>query len=247
MLVDVALTNRFDPGDMMVDIEGSVCVIIDVIRATSTVATLFGNGAKSILIASTLKEAYKYKEEFPERILCGEKNGVAPRGFDYGNSPVEFSRIDFSGKKAILKTTNGTASFLRTEGSPAVFSLAALNFKTTMDTVLASASKLDRDIFIICSGEAGRVAYDDSYIAGMAVKYLMKKPGNFIFSDSSKLVLSASLGDKGIEDALKKSSSAILCYKNGLGEDIPFCARLDEYNIAVRADIRGKIPELVLA
>ena len=246
MLVDVALKNHFHTTDLVAGVDGAVCAVIDVIRATSTVATLFGNGVKSIFIASTLEEALTYKERFPERVLCGEKDGVAPRGFDYGNSPAEFSRVDFAGKNAILKTTNGTASFLRAKKSPAVFSLAALNFRVTMEAMVKKASSLASDILLICSGQEGRVAYDDCYIAGMAVKYLMKKPKGLRFSDSAKMVLSLNLGDKNIEEALKKSSSAIFCYEHGLGEDVPFCARLNEYNVAVRADISGKIPELLL-
>jgi len=251
MIIDIALSNNFEPESLKVDIEDCVCAVIDVIRATSTIAALFGSGVKSIIIAPTLEQAYALKKDFPGRLLCGENKGLAPEGFDYGNSPLEFSRLDLSGKEAILKTTNGTVSFLRAVDSPAVFSLAALNFRHTMEAVLSCSLEMKKDILLICSGEMGRVAYDDTYIAGMAVKYILTRPGKFEFSDSAKLVLSSVLGEKSIEDALIKSTSAASLKKVGLGDDIAFCARLNNYNLAIKAKMSTsgtrKIHELKLA
>jgi len=251
LIIDVALSNNFEQGSLKADIENCVCAVIDVIRATSTIAALFGSGIKSVIIASNLDQAYALKKDFPERLLCGENKGLAPEGFDYGNSPLEFSRLDLSGREAILKTTNGTVSFLKAVASPAVFSLAALNFRHTMDAVLSCALEMKKDILLMCSGEMGKVAYDDTYIAGMAVKYILTRPGKFEFSDSAKLVLSSVLGEKSIEAALVKSISAASLKKVGLGGDIAFCARLNNYNLAIKAEMSTsgsrKFPELKLA
>ncbi len=180
LIVDVALSNNFTPDSLRVDLKNSVIAVIDIIRATSTIATLFGSGVKSIIVAGTLDEAYSLKEAFPEKLLCGEKGGLKPDGFDYGNSPLEFSTIDLLGRQAILKTTNGTVSFLKAAGSPAAFSLAALNFRHTMDDILDYGLKNGKDILFLCSGEMGKVAYDDVYIAGLGVKYFLSKPRDFI-------------------------------------------------------------------
>jgi 2-phosphosulfolactate phosphatase len=234
--VDAALTNRFDQKDLDVEVRGSVAAVIDVIRATSSIAALFARGAGSVTIASTLEEAYRLKEKEPEKLLCGEVNGLAPEGFDQGNSPLEFSRLELDGREIILKTTNGTASFLRAAGSPAVYSLSALNFTAAMEKILQEAEKLRKDILFICSGELGRLAYDDAYIAGLAVKYIMENsPGPPALSDSARLVMSAVRGERDIESALEASTSARSLKAVGLGDDIPFCARLDEFDVAVRA------------
>lgn len=235
LIVDVALSNNFAPESLRVDIDNSVIAVIDIIRATSTIATLFGSGVKSIIVAGTLNEAYSLKEAFPERLLCGEKGGLKPDGFDYGNSPLEFSTLDLPGRQAILKTTNGTVSFLKAAGSPAVFSLAALNFRHTMDDILDYALDHDKDILFLCSGEMGKVAYDDACIAGLAVKYFLSKPRDFIYTDSAKLVLSAVLGDRVLLNALLKSISADSLKKVGPGSDIEFCARLNGYNLTIKA------------
>ena len=236
MIVDVALSNNFAPESLRVDLKNSVIAVIDIIRATSTIATLFGSGVKSIIVAGTPDEAYSLKKAFPERLLCGEKGGLKPDGFDYGNSPLEFSTLDLSGRQAILKTTNGTLSFLKAAESPAAFSLAALNFRHTMDDILDYALKNGKDILFLCSGEMGKVAYDDAYVAGLGVKYFLSKPRDFIYSDSAKLVLSAVIGDSILADALLKSVSADSLKKVGLGSDIKFCAKLNGYNLTIKAE-----------
>jgi 2-phosphosulfolactate phosphatase len=244
--VDVALTNSFDNNDLKVEVKGSVVAVIDVIRATSSIAALFGSGVNKVTVASTLEKAFEFKKEDPEKLLCGEAGGHPPEGFDHGNSPLDFSRLDLYGKQAILKTTNGTASFLRARESPAVYSLAALNFRVTLEKVLEEAKKLNKDILFICSGELEKIAYDDAYIAGLAIRDIMKTSGNFEFSDSAKLVLSAVLGDTDLKSALEKSTSAISLRGVGLGDDISFCARLNEYNLVIKAIIEGDIPQLQL-
>jgi 2-phosphosulfolactate phosphatase len=244
--VDAALTNRFDQDDLDVEVKGSVAAVIDVIRATSSIAALFARGAAGVTVASTLEKAYELKEEDPEKLLCGEVNGLAPEGFDRGNSPLEFSRLDLEGREAILKTTNGTASFLRAAGSPAVYSLSALNFTAALEKILQEAENLEKDILFICSGELGRLAYDDAYIAGMAVKYIMENsPGPLGLSDSARLLLSAVKGDRDIESALESSTSARSLKAAGLGDDIPFCARLDEFKVVVRAVTRDNTTRLL--
>jgi len=244
--VDAALTNRFDQKDLDVEVRGSIAAVIDVIRATSSIAALFAGGAGSVTIAATLEEAYRLKKKEPGKLLCGEVSGLPPEGFDYGNSPLEFSRLKLGGRKAILKTTNGTASFLRARESQAVYSLSALNFSAVLKKILEEAEKTGKDILFICSGELGRLAYDDAYIAGLAVKYIMENspepPG---LSDSARLILSAVKGDRDIERALEASTSARSLKAVGLGDDIPFCARLDEYDVAPEAFVRDNMTRIL--
>ncbi len=248
MVVDAVFSNNFSPDSLKADINSSVCAVIDVIRATSTIAALFGSGVQNIIIAPTIELAHSLKDIFPERLLCGEQEGLPPRGFDYGNSPLEFSGMELPGREVILKTTNGTETFLKAGFSPAIFSLSALNFRYTMDKILGYTMGKERDILLLCSGEMGRIAYDDVYIAGMAVKYILSKSAKFDYSDSAMAALSVVLGEKSMKNALEKSASACALRKIGLQEDIQFCARLNNYNIAVRAEMietdAGRLPLL---
>jgi len=233
--IDVALTNNFNRESLEVDIRNSVCAVIDAIRATTTIATLFGIGADSILITRTLDEAFRLKEYFPDMILCGEKDAIKPEGFDFGNSPLELSSRDLKGKKVIFKTTNGTKSFLKARTAPAVFSLAGANFKYTMDFIANYAHYNSRDILIICSGHIKKIAHEDTYIAGLAVKYLMTKPYDYNYSESAKLVLSSVLGEKNIKRVFSKSLAAKILGSVGLGGDIDFCSVLNSYNLLIKS------------
>jgi len=94
----------------------------------------------------------------------------------------------------------------------------------------------------------GRIAYDDVYIAGMAVKYILSKAVRFDYSDSSMIALSVVLGENSLKNALEKSASARALREIGLQEDIQFCSRLNNYNIAVKAEMietdAGRLPLL---
>ncbi len=85
-----------------------LAVIIDVLRAFSTEAYVFANGAEKIIPMLTLEESFVLKKEHPEYILMGEREGKMVEGFDYGNSPAEIYEVDFTGKTVIHTTSNGT-------------------------------------------------------------------------------------------------------------------------------------------
>lgn len=87
-------------------------VVIDVFRAFSTEAYIFANGAEKIIPVLDLEEAYKLKEEHPEYILVGERKGIKPEGFDFGNGPSEIVDLDFTGKTIIHTTSNGTKGLI---------------------------------------------------------------------------------------------------------------------------------------
>ncbi len=85
-----------------------LAVVIDVFRAFTTEAYIFANGASKIIPIESLEGAYELKKEYPDYILVGERHGLKPDGFDFGNSPTEILNIDFSGKTVIHTTSNGT-------------------------------------------------------------------------------------------------------------------------------------------
>src|SRR5438445_5589684 len=86
----------------------SVCVVIDVLRASSSIVTLLERGCEAVVVATDIEEARRLHGVLPDYLLCGEAEGLPPEGFDYGNSPVEFSRLELAGKSAVLATSNAT-------------------------------------------------------------------------------------------------------------------------------------------
>jgi 2-phosphosulfolactate phosphatase len=207
--VHVLLTNRFGPDELgEVKLSNCVCAVIDTIRATSTIAAMLGCGGESVIIAADKKHAFELKALFKDHILCGEIGGLAPKGFDFGNSPLEISNIGIKGKNFILMTTNGTQSIFKASECAEVFTLSILNINHVLDCMIESALEKNCDVLLLCSGEKGKIAYDDAYTAGLAVKYLLTRPYVFEFSDSAKIVLSTSLSEINVSDALEKSTSA---------------------------------------
>ncbi|MGH2349218.1 MAG: 2-phosphosulfolactate phosphatase, partial [bacterium] len=87
-----------------------VCVVVDVIRASTTLVTLLDRGAGEVLIAAHVEAARQYAARHPGTVLAGEELGLAPRGFQFGNSPVELSHAEVTGKTVVFVTTNGTAA-----------------------------------------------------------------------------------------------------------------------------------------
>lgn len=87
-------------------------VVIDVFRAFSTEAYIFANNAKRIIPVKDLDDAYRLKKDNPEYLLVGERKGVKPEGFDFGNGPSEVINVDFSGRTIIHTTSNGTKGLI---------------------------------------------------------------------------------------------------------------------------------------
>ena len=229
--VDVLFSNRTDPNTLSVRLEQSLAAVIDVIRATSTITVLLASGCESIIVAANKKQAFDLKKKNPGFILCGEEGGLAPKGFDYGNSPLELSKLDLEQKTVILKTTNGTVSLHLAHSCRAGYTLSLLNMAYAINKILDQLQNNGHDLLLICSGQEGRIAYDDVYTAGVAVKYILGYGGSFRFTDSAKMALSLALSEADMESALKKSSSAQALVNIGLEQDIAFCAQLDKYSL----------------
>jgi 2-phosphosulfolactate phosphatase len=234
--VHVLLTNRFGPEDLgEVKLSNCICAVIDTIRATSTIAAMLGCGGESVIVAADKKQAFELKALYKDHLLCGEVCGLAPKGFDFGNSPVEISNIGIKGKNFILMTTNGTKSIFKVSECAEVFTLSILNINHVLDCMIESALEKNCDILLLCSGEKGKIAYDDAYTAGLAIKYLLTRPFVFEFSDSAKIVLSASLSEINISDALEKSTSARslrAANPSNAGEDIAYAGSPNKFNVA---------------
>ncbi len=228
--VDVLFSNQINRETLNVALNRSICVVIDVIRATSTISTMLAGGADRVLVAKDKKQALALKKKNSRFILCGEEGGLPPAGFDFGNSPLEISKKSMAKKVAIIKTTNGTVSFFRAKSAPAAYVLSLLNLNYCIDLVCNKLKKKPGGLLFLCSGEEGRIAYDDVYVAGLAIKQILTKGLAAQFSDSSKIALGVALSEPNAIGALEKSISAKLLRGAGLGEDIAFCADIDKYS-----------------
>ncbi|MBO8161506.1 MAG: 2-phosphosulfolactate phosphatase [Thermosipho sp. (in: Bacteria)] len=211
-MIEVLFTYREKPA-----ITGT-SVVVDILRAGSVVITALGNGAQLVKTVKSIKEAKILKKE--GYIICGERNTVKISGFDKGNSPLEF--FDVAGKKIVLTTSNGTKTIEKARKySKKVMIGAFLNFEYLYDYI-----KDEENIIIWCSGNNGKISYEDTLFAGMLVHKLVQY-GRYDLLDSVLISLEFFKGN----NLEFKGSHVEKLIKNGFEDDISFCKKLSIFNI----------------
>ena len=207
-----------------------VCIVIDELRASSTITTLLDLGASEVLLTQSLPEARRLAGEYGS-LLAGERGGVTPRGFDYNNSPAELAGSDLHGRSVVLSTSNGTAVLAELQAAPVVLVGCLLNARACAETAVAAASELRTGVGIVCAGTLGRFALDDAVAAGLLVGRLMDalaaRGNGWSLSDAAIAAVRLRSAFPEIEEALAQSVAGRLVTRLGAGDDVPFCARVD--------------------
>tara|TARA_R100001143_G_scaffold63607_1_gene73986 strand:+ start:36051 stop:36788 length:738 start_codon:yes stop_codon:yes gene_type:complete len=147
-----------------IELRDKTSVVIDVLRASSSIVTALMNGADAIIPVADMGEASKIAMNVDSEnyLLCGEKDGVMIDGYDLGNSPFEYTKEVVANKKLIFNTTNGTKAIKKTFGSSNVCVAAFLNVSAVVDFLKTQQT----DIVLVCAGWKGRLAFEDILLAG---------------------------------------------------------------------------------
>ena len=224
--IDVALLpgQRFEPARC-------VCVVVDVLRASSSIVTLLERGCESVVAAASIEEARRLHQRLPGHLLCGEKDGLPPPDFDYGNSPVEFSRADLAGKSAILATSNGTRilSALAAE-SPAILVGCLLNRTAMARAAAGIATERGLDIAVVCSAAYGGSVFvlEDALGAGAIAAAALALDPTLEAADAVRFAIDAfTVAANDIRAAVRSAYHAQELADVGLGADVAYCAQLD--------------------
>lgn len=143
-------------------------VIVDVLRATSSIVTAFHYGARCIYPVRNLYQAFRKRRYDPRMLLCGERFGVRVPGFDFGNSPTELATHELRGREIIFTSTNGSKVFVKVPLESCGFILSFLN----MDGVAQVLQQEGKDVLIICAGSRGDDSEEDWLAAGMLLSLL---------------------------------------------------------------------------
>src|SRR5262249_2588806 len=151
-------------------LEGWAAMVVDVLRATTTVVAACAAGCGRVVPVADPGAARERAHLFPpdEILLAGEQGGEPIAGFDLGNSPLEFTADRVRGKTILLTTTNGTAAML-TAASASVAAVAAL---TNVSASARWALDAGRDVVVLCSGDDGAFSIEDTVCAGLVVARL---------------------------------------------------------------------------
>ena len=139
----------------------SIVVVVDVLRATSAMCTAFHNGVKKIIPVSTVEEALELKDA-SNHILAAERNGKQVRGFDFGNSPLQYQDNDVKGKTLVMTTTNGTKAINIAKRDHQVVIGSFLNINALVNWL----SKQQKNVVILCAGWKNDFCFEDALFAG---------------------------------------------------------------------------------
>ncbi len=214
------------------ELGGKTAIVIDVLRATSTITSALENGCRRILPVEKKETAFqkaKALSKTEEVLLGGERDGVKIPGFDYGNSPLEYGREAVAGRTLVMCTTNGTHAIKKAAAARAVY-LGCLN---NAGAVAEKAVASGRDIAIICAGTRLAFSVDDIAAAGAIVSRVLK---------GSK----AGLDDLGrtacwLYENSKNNLRALIADSRPYRTLVALCAQKDiEY--CLREDIFRKVP-----
>ncbi len=210
-------------------------MVIDVLRASSTVTTALAQGADSIRPVRTAEEARLLAQADPEAILGGERKGVKIAGFHLGNSPAEYTPEVVGGKRIIFTTTNGTQAIVRAResGLEPILIGSFLN----ASAVVGRLEELGpEEIYLFCSGRAGAFSLEDAAFAGFICQRLA---AGAELLDSAKAALAIWESWQGkILALLTACQHGSYLSQIGLGSDLQLCAEVDKYEIvpALRGD-----------
>ena len=204
-----------------------IYIVIDVIRATTSMAVMFDQGAVRVLVASTIEEAREAAQKIPGRLLCGERNVQPVPGFDYGNSPVQFSQVDLTGRELVMTTTNGTRAFYACPSDSTRLAGSFYNAEAAALKALTMAKDQGGNISLVCAGELDYFALDDAVCAGYLVLELQRLQGQVIPLDLDESALAAIalyevFKPPKVIDYCNSAQAVIL---GGLPDDPPFCMR----------------------
>jgi 2-phosphosulfolactate phosphatase len=212
----------FTPGEQT---PAPVGIVVDVLRATSTICQALESGYRRVLCCAEVDEARELAETEGPAKLAGERRLVAIEGFDFGNSPRELEG-EPAARTLILSTTNGTRLLVAAaERFERVYVGSLLN----LGAVAAAARETGEDVAVLCAGVLGELALDDAYCAGRIAEMLGGEP-----ADSARAAILLARSFPNAVEGLGASRSAANLRLHGLEADVERCARENDLAVVPR-------------
>jgi 2-phosphosulfolactate phosphatase len=223
MRLDVFMT----PAEALpAEVAGRTVVVIDVLRASSSIVEAMASGARTIFPVASIEEAIRLANTLGRDgvLLCGERRSLTIEGFDLGNSPGDFTPERVGGKTLVMTTTNGTASMAAAAGAGRVIVGALLNLDAVVEDLVRTAAE---PVFL-CSGREGRFGLDDAVTAGRMIGALMEAlpAAEWTMNDGARAALALGRAFDGDAAALFAETAAGRQVADaGLEADLAFCAQ----------------------
>jgi 2-phosphosulfolactate phosphatase len=247
--IDVYLLPTLVEAD---ELRERTVVVVDVLRATTTIIQALAAGAAEVIPCLDVDEARQIAARIgPSAILGGERGGMQIPGFDLGNSPAEYSSQRVRGKKVIFTTTNGTRAMMRCKAARQVLIGAFVNFSAVCREI-ASQERLA----ILCAGTDGQVTREDTLLAGALVNDLQQNakripPGRpaptsanlVLLNDQAEIAADAwrhavrMMTDRPLGMTLRESRGGRNLIDIGHASDIDLAAQIDKFDIVPQLDL----------
>jgi 2-phosphosulfolactate phosphatase len=203
---------------------GECAVVVDVLRATTTLTVALGHGALRVLAAATPEQASALRAGHPGALLCGERGGLRIDGFDLGNSPFEYPVPVVAGRTLIFASTNGSQALLAAAAARRRLLAAFVNARAVVERLAG-----ERAVVIVCAGSSGRFAIEDAGCAGLLCERLAAL-GATLEGSAAALARALAPRDARAVRALVQGSShgrELRAMGAAFARDVEFCAELD--------------------
>lgn len=248
-----SLEVTFTPADFDTlkqrDLSRTICVVFDILRATTSMTTALAHGATRIFPVTQISQALALKAQYPDALLAGERHGLRIRAdqtggvdFDFGNSPREFATDKVKGRTLITSTTNGTRALQACQGASRVLAASFLNLSATLREIQKTPPA---SLILVAAGTFEEAAFEDTLAAGAVCDVLWDRFAEADIVDSARIA--REIYRHRHENVLAALSHARngrrLLEKPELRADVAFCAQRDIYSFA--AELRDGAVSIV--
>jgi 2-phosphosulfolactate phosphatase len=215
------------------DVQGRVVLVIDVLRASTTVAVALSNGARAVIPFESSDEVVARAKQFERSdvLLAGERRMHAIPGFDLGNSPREYTRATVEGKPVLLTTTNGTVALAGIQGARDVLVASYVNY-SAVAAMMRAAARGASDVTIVCAGRDRQFALEDAACAGRFTRGVTRRLANVRLNDAAQAccLMDKRYGDR-LDRLFEDSEHGRALAEAGFAEDLVVCASVDSHPV----------------
>jgi 2-phosphosulfolactate phosphatase len=224
VLVDVISSIAEARSDLFLN---RTAIVVDVLRATSTIITALENGSSGVLAVETVCQAKTSRQ--PGDLLGGERFCKKIAGFELGNSPLEYTEEVVGGKRVVLTTTNGTRAIQKSAKAAHLLAGALLNSASCAEAAL----RFRRDLIILCSGTQDEFALEDGLCAGLLVEELANRCTEpIVVNDFAAAMLHAYRSARpALQEIIMQSSNGRKLAKIGFEEDVRYCCEVNRTSV----------------
>jgi len=222
------------------ELAGSVVVVIDVLRATTTIAHALANGATCVIPCLEVDEARTVAAGIEGALLGGERGGQPIAGFDFGNSPRDYTPANVSGRSIVFTTTNGTRAMMLCKQAQRVLTGAFTNFSAICDAI-----SQHQQVHLLCAGTNGEITREDVLFAGAIASQMSEQHENATLNDQAAIAAGAWRGcvcgltsPSQLLQALRGSYGGRNMIDLGNDRDIEIAAEIDRCEVVPELNLQ---------